>query len=718
MPLSAEELVQRAIDQRKRGRLDESLAAAIAATQADNEDADAWWQLAICRSYLGDTASAISALRVTVALAPRFAAAWTQLGNELLQSGEEAEATEAFETALKLDPDSEESAGALAAIYASRDPASRDPQDDERELSVLTRLEQISTLSPDQLNRIGILHYKSKNYFEAIKYWATDAMSSADPANLFNLGLVYNRPEVSQDADAVDMWRLALKRFPEFTKSSDRVADVMPRLLDLAANARRQGETLLPPDQWYSFYINPFELLALPAGVSFDGLNDTLLQRLKKSLLREIELEEGTLSWLHDCTVDKSKAIMYCDELSNNSRRHHHWLVFTNKPLLNFLTRGCHDHFLVDANESPLALIESLEDTVGGFRHWLSQPFARQFDVVLSKAIERRNLVVLECLLDGRRWVAQDFADKCFENTRRVVDRMLDPLRELRKRGETQKPDVASVRALLESNSLRDTLNLLPTYFSDLQNEAVACVRDLAIDSYNIYSDSECSSELLLLTQDFTFKSADLNHQLAEDRENIQRLISEERAVEVRLTHGSRNWQITKSHVQMGSISFPVVEAASLRWGVSLLRNGQQVTSEYLVAVKADDGREVRFEWEASGDQEKKSDRHFKSLINAAITYVFPTVVAKCEALIRRGQSLRIGNCLVTDHSLEFETSGWIFTKKRIVPWSRVRASVENGDLVVSDAADNAAKIILSLQQTDNAAVLRYLVDTRSEARK
>ncbi len=717
MPPSAEELVQRAIDQRKRGHLKEALATAIAATRADDEYANAWWQVAICRSYLGDTANAISALRVTVDLAPRFGAAWTQLGNELLVSGEEAEAIEAFETALTLNPDSEESAGALAAIYASRDPAIRDPQDDERELSVLTQLAQISTLSSDQLNRIGILHYRSKNYFEAIKYWAVDAMSSADAANLFNLGLVYSRSEVSQDADAIDMWRLALKRFPEFTQSSDRIAEVLPRLLDLAANARRQGETLLPPAQWYSFYINPFELLALPAGVSCDGLNVTLLQRLKKSLLREIELEEGTLSWLHGCAVDKSKAMMYCDELSNDSLRHHHWLVFTNKPLLSFLTRGCHDHFLVDPHESPLALIESLGDTIGGFRHWLSGPFSRQFDAVLTRAIERKNLIVLECLLDGRRWVAQDFEDRCFENTRRVVDRMLDPLRELRTSSQTQKPDAASVRALLESDSLRDILNLLPTYFSDLQNEAVACVRGLAIDSYNIYSDSETSSDLLLLAESFTFKSADLNHQLAEDRETIRRLISEERVFEVRLVHGSREWQITKNHVQMGAVSFPAVEAASVRWGATLLRNGHQVTSEYLVAVKADDGREVRFAWEASGDQDK-NDEHFEALISAAVAYVLPTVVEKCEALIAKGQRLRIGNCLVSDHGVEFETSGWIFTKKRIVPWGRVRALVANGELVVSDAADNAARITLSMQQTENAPALRYLINTRSEGRK
>jgi tetratricopeptide (TPR) repeat protein len=717
MPLSAEELVERAIDQRKRGRLEEALATALAATQADENDANAWWQVSVCRWLLRDTANAISALRVTVALAPRFGAAWTQLGHALIRQGDEPEATEAFETAFKLDPDSVESAAALAEIYAARDSASRKPEDDEKELSVLTLLDRISTLSSDQLNRIGILHYQSRNYFEAIKYWATDAMSSNDPANLFNLGLAYNQSEVSQDADAVDMWRLALKRFPEFTKSRDYVAEAMPRLLDLAAKAREQGETLLAPDQWYLSYVNPFELLAVPASVRFDELDATLLQRLKKSLLREIELEDGKLSWMHGCIVDKSKAIMYCDELSDERRRRHHWTVFNNKPLLAFLTRGCHDHFLVNEHESPLDLIELLEDTAAGFRRWLSEPFARKFDVVLSKAIDQRNLVVIECLLDGRRWVALDCADKCFENTRRVVDRMLNPLRELRKSSETQKPEVLSVRTVLERDSLCATLNLLPSYFSDLQNEAVACIRDLAIDTYNIHSDSDRSSELFLLTEDFKFKSAHLNHQLAEDLEKLHKLISEEKADEVRLTKGSCKWEITKKHVQIGTLSFPVTEAAAVRWGGSLLRDGQTLTSRYLVAVKADDGREARFEWDAIDDQ-AENQRYFDRLINAALTYVFPTVVGKCEALIKRGHVLHVGKCLVSDNGLEFETTGWIFTKKHTVPWNRGRASVENGDLVVFDAAVSAAKITLPMQQTDNAAVLQYLIRTRADARR
>jgi hypothetical protein len=146
--------------------------------------------------------------------------------------------------------------------------------------------------------------------------------------------------------------------------------------------------------------------------------------------LQEIELEDGSVPWLPGVSIDKSRAMGVCEELNDEDKRAFHWYVFQNRPLLAFLCQGSHEHFLVDEEDSPLDIIEILDEEAKGFREWLSEPFAAQFDRVLSKAIDARNLVVLECLLDGRRWVGASHADKCFESARRLVDRLLAPLRE------------------------------------------------------------------------------------------------------------------------------------------------------------------------------------------------------------------------------------------------------------------------------------------------
>ena len=169
----------------------------------------------------------------------------------------------------------------------------------------------------------------------------------------------------------------------------------------MARNARLQGNTVLPKEQWYTYYLNPFELLNPPD----DDFDAKTLQKRKKSLLRKIDLEDGVVSWLSGVRIDKSSAIRACEELNDEDKWVFHWYVFQNKPLLAFLCRGSHEHFLVDEEDSPLDIIEILDEEGNGFREWLSEPFAEQFDRVLARAIDARNLVVLECLLDGRRWV-------------------------------------------------------------------------------------------------------------------------------------------------------------------------------------------------------------------------------------------------------------------------------------------------------------------------
>lgn len=711
MPPNTEDLIERAKNERTRGRYEEALVSAIAAADKDPENANAWWQVALNRLALGDARNAVPALNRTVKLAPHFASGWAHLGSALLQTGEKQSAQEAFERALQEEPEQEEALEALADVYFQQNKDSNSV--DDKELSVLTRLEEVAGLSSPQLNRIGALHYMNKDFFDAIKYWERDAAISNDPASLFNLGLAYNHSEVSQDADAVDIWRLTAKRFPDFQRSKERIADVLPRLLGLAKNARDQGKTLLPQEQWYSHYLSPFELLKFPADTTLRDFDAKMIQRLKKSLFREIELEEGRIQWLPGVSIDKSKAIAVCEELNDETNREFHSDVFQDKPLLDFLSRGSHEHFLVNQTHSPLETIELLEDESNGFREWLSEPFAKQFDRLLSKAIEKKNLIVLECMLDGRRWVAPSFADRCFENARRQVDRLLQPLREARVRADDVMPTVESIKDLLTQTASVGILNLLPTYFRDLQNEAVSHIRGIAINCFNSHSNSDLSREILEITRLFRFKSADLNHQLDDDFKKIEALIRDERKHEVRLTSGSDDWKITKEGAVLGARRISAKDAVAVRWGAAVTREAYGATCDFLLGVRGTDGREIKFSWKATTDLEKNNE-YFNNLINACIRYVFPEIVEKIESRLKAGERIPIGPCTVAESGVQFETKGWIFASSHFIPWSRVHVAVANGELMVSDIASPKAKTTMSVRETDNAMVLRFLAHSRS----
>jgi tetratricopeptide (TPR) repeat protein len=723
MLFTADELIEKAKDQRQRSRHEEALISAISATESDPDSAEAWWQVALNRLSLGDAKNALPAIERTLELAPHFSLCWTRYGATLLKTGDEDSAQDAFENALEQDPEQEEALKVLADIYSRQNKDNQ--QTDERELAILTSLEDVSGLSSNQLNRIGILHYQKKNFFEAIKYWERGVPLSDGPASLFNLGLVYNQPEVSQAVNAVDLWRLTLKCYPNYSKAQEQIDSILPRLLTLAKTAIiKLKMTLLPKDQWYGFYLNPFELLNPPNDLLFEDFDAKTIQRLKKALLQEIELEEGIISWMSGLHVDKSKAIGICEELNDETKRDFHWHVFQNKPLLYFLSCGSHRHFLVNETTSPLETIELLEDQDNGFREWLSEPFAKQFDLVLSKAIDQKNLAVLECLLGGRRWVVPSYADKCFENARRQVDRLLEPLRNARECAGDVMPTVESVTHLLEQVALVDILNLLPTYFRDLQNEAPSIIRDLAISCYNSHSDAELSKNVLQIVRQFAFKTAKLNQSLDDDfkqieeiirkqREYIEELDREERKYEVRLTCGSNKWEITKEGIYQGERYFPVNAVVSARWGAIITREGSVKTYDYLFAVKDKKGVEIRFEWKASTDIEK-NQKYFSDFLDAAINYLLPSIVEKIDNRLKAGNVIQIGPCSITEQGMQFETKGWVFSDTQFVPWQRVRLEVENGELIVSDAATPKVRTQISLRLIDNAPVLRFLAHLRT----
>jgi tetratricopeptide (TPR) repeat protein len=61
------------VTERKDGQYEKALASALAATKANSDSANAWWQVALSRRMLGDPRNAIPALERTVKLSPALA---------------------------------------------------------------------------------------------------------------------------------------------------------------------------------------------------------------------------------------------------------------------------------------------------------------------------------------------------------------------------------------------------------------------------------------------------------------------------------------------------------------------------------------------------------------------------------------------------------------------------------------------------------------------
>lgn len=699
--MTVEELIDLAKKRRSEKRHQEALSLANAAVEKAPNKADAWWQVALAKYALDDLAGASTALQKTVEFAPSFAYGWALYGRALWRLGQDAKALEVLEHALAVDADEDDALETLADLYGKKG-------DEDKQFKVLNHLALTKGVPARFFNRLGILHYNRKNYLDAIDYYKRHAVYDKDPAPLFNLGLVYNSQEVSQEADAVDIWRLTAKRFPEFDRSQVELKRVLPRVLERTRPIAERS-SLLAPGQWYSSYLNPYELLNVSREMAFDELTPKVLQKLKRTLLQEIELEDGRVSWMEDSQIDKSRAIKICDEAYDERLSEYHWSVFQSPPLLRFLTRGEHNHFVVDQDQSPLEFVERFEDEADGFLQWLSGPFTHQYNMLLVEAVGRYDLSVLECILDGRRWVTAADRDNCFEGARRRVDVFLQPLRDYAKACSAEVPTLGKLTAIVNGEqSLTSLLNLLPIYFRDYQNEACALLRSIAIACYNTYDDPELSKKVLGLADQLRVKSADLTQKLKDDQKQIDVYIADALKHEAKLVNGNVRWEITKAGARIGEATISPEAATAVRWGVLVSGERHRPIHDYLLVIRSRHDPALEFKWTASSDIEK-NDVHFSNLVGATLTYLFPSIIKRIRQDLDAGHTMHIGACPLDKDGVKITTKGWFSNKVHAVPWARLGVTIENGNIVASDTRDRNVRVEMPLRGTDNAAVLQFM---------
>ena len=62
---------------------------------------------------------------------------------------------------------------------------------------------------------------------------------------------------------------------------------------------------------------------------------------------------------------------------------------------------------------------------------------------------------------------------------------------------------------------------------------------------------------------------------------------------------------------------------------------------DFLFGIKNIDGEEIQFAWKELIDPEK-SQEYFNNLINAALNYLFPSIVEKINNRLKAGHSVQI----------------------------------------------------------------------------
>lgn len=669
------------------------------ALQAAGGVEEAWQQLVLAAAWSEQHDLAVELGKEALHHYPRSGWLWRQLGSELTKCERLDEAEKALANAITFEPRSDWVWRYSAELYKKRNNAAK-------RIEALERLCALDKASEHDLNALGILYHDERDFGKAVEWYRLSFKAGGGMAPLFNMGLVFSNPEVSQDADAADAYRRALVIVPGEKAARVRLEATREKLVPLAARVAEAGMSLVGPSEYYQYYLSPFEAFAIDDIEGPDQLDAKTIQRAKKRLLSEIELNDGKVAWLGDYTVDRSRALALENELLDEKKRVFHWEVFENKPLLRFLTRGEITHFLYSDAYFPESTLQLLDEEPG-FRAFLSEPFARQYDVVLGRAIERRCLPVIEALFDGRRWVLPEHDDLCFKSATRHVAELLELVSDKRRRGEARKVTLPEVNETLERDAVAEIFNLLPAPFRTQQAAVVGEIRSLAVTCYNEHSDSDLSRAILSLCKRFQFKSVELTKRLDDDFNTIERLITEERKYETCLQQGRRSFHITKEGIRDGDRFFPAGTVGSLRWGITVNHIGYSKQYDYVFAVRNDAGAEISLSWSITGDENAAAQtKHFNGLVEAAFHYLAPTVLETVQKQLRGGGSLVIGSCTLSSQGVAFLTPGFLFAKQRFLPWSDVSVELASGEMLVSSHSSPSIKTSVGIKENDNAVLL------------
>ncbi|MEX3901074.1 tetratricopeptide repeat protein [Paraburkholderia sp. BR10954] len=695
------EYTQRALTLRNEGRLDEAVVAGRKATGLAPTSANAWWQLALALSAKNSLAQAIDAFERVTVLAPRFAEGWCELGHAHKRVARLDKAIANYEAALVADAEHVRSLKLLDVALKERE----GKDDARRRIGVLQTLNRLGALEPRSNFELGFLLAEQQDYIGAAFAYEAYTKDFGGWAAHYNLGLAYQN--LGRDVDAINEFRFAAGLNEVDPKPQQSIDRILPRLRTLRQKVLDNPEKRLKQDDWYKHYVNPFALLKATQ-VEELRQNPKAFQKAKQALLREIDLEDGKIAWLPGLVIDRSKALTILDALNDETQWLAHQFVHENPHLEAFLACGRLSHFLVtDALTIDISMANLGEEPV---LEIISPAFARQYDLVLTRAIDLGDVDAVECMFDGRRWVLPQHEEDCLEGPRRAVERLCEPLRKLVGESEKRNVNLGEVESTFKNGKLDQILAHLPAEFYAVHMAVYGFLSDLAVNYLKKDANPEAAKAIIGLGKVSAARVPSLSHQLAEDEKVIDGLIAKEKATEAHLTVNKLNLDITRTGVSYGNLAILVPDIVAVRWGAVRTSNVPP-TARFRLAFKDFRGTDIDVCWTAQyiGQQEKL----WHGLLDATMHHLMNSVVANFKARLASGTPTRVGPLEVKEEGVVFEVPGWFSKKKVLCCWKNLVTSIKNGEVLLKDATNGMASAALDLDSIDNAIVLHMLASNQ-----
>jgi hypothetical protein len=701
MSKASQNLADKAKELRKEGSYEEALIAARAGVAEDDECIASWYQVALNGEQLNKTQLALEAYEKLLELNDEFAYGWSRYGNLLRKNGQSVEALEAFETALIWDDTDDDALRGIINIYAQQEVT----VDIEKQFEILKKYDdtyELSTIS--NINVLGNGYLRNNYYNEAINCYKRCLKENDFPYARHNAALAYAC--LDQHLNALDILIENIGLYPDYEPTQKNI-EKYTEIINIKKNKLEETDyKLIEKKEYFDAYLNPFQLLEADRDEDISDFDSKKIQKLRKNLLQEVELEDGLLPWMDDIAFDKSKIISSLDELGNEEAKEYHWRIYQDERLLNFLSKGQIELFTEPPSPELINIKIEIRDDEE-FATWLGKYYSKQYDKLLCIAIQKNKTSLISVLLSGRIFTADHQVDLCYEKSHQALHNVLQQFRDAENQAEKILPSYQTISTLITNSGLDEYLLKLPYQFKDLQTEFAQLMRNISISCNNEHDDSELSKKFLNLGLAYTPKNSSLALKMKEDENKIDEIIAKEKKKESHLTFGSLTSKITKDGIQHGDSILKTKDISSIRWGVLVTRGNYSTTYNFLLAAKGA-GKEIKITWDATNEIEKQQNLYEKQ-IDAIIQFILPSIVERIKNKLSNGSSEIIGPCRVFKDKVQFETKGWFSNKSHELKWAEVETEFKSGMINLYDKRNPSVNVEMSLRDTDNAFVLRFL---------
>jgi hypothetical protein len=273
-------------------------------------------------------------------------------------------------------------------------------------------------------------------------------------------------------------------------------------------------------------YINPIELLDLKH-LEINQIDGGTIKKAKKRIFADFDLsDDGDIKY-YNRKITRAECEKVFIELDDSDNiEFYHFLA--NKHALNkFLVDGDPQIF----NSFPQESIYKLP----AFIDFVSPYYSTALNLSLLKAFKDGNKAGLQKLLSVTPLVNSNFKDACFKGINSNLKQSISDVNTITtgiKNEDSIYDEDNCNEAFYDAKEILDVelINSLPNYFQSLRNQSAQALRNLSVNIFNSFHDSETALETIEYALEFKIDDL-IKQKIEKDYQQIQE-INEEREAE------------------------------------------------------------------------------------------------------------------------------------------------------------------------------------------